>query len=165
MTNIFSRIRNALARRSPLLFGSDTLRSLYQSYSSIKPNNYAVLIDPMQEDKVLKYHQKYKHSDKGKFKAIEEQHRRREWKAKGNGITKEQWTEMCKKNNFECAICHKKPEKLEQDHIFPLSKGGLHSIENIQPLCGKCNRKKGNKLTDGYTVKKAATVRFNPENL
>jgi 5-methylcytosine-specific restriction endonuclease McrA len=31
------------------------------------------------------------------------------------------------------------------DHIVPLSKGGLHSYENVQTLCSSCNSQKGNR--------------------
>jgi HNH endonuclease len=35
---------------------------------------------------------------------------------------------------------------LEMDHIQPFSKGGPSTIDNLQPLCGPCNKKKGNRL-------------------
>jgi hypothetical protein len=38
------------------------------------------------------------------------------------------------------------PEGYEVDHIIPISKGGLHSIENLQYLTISENRKKSNKI-------------------
>lgn len=35
---------------------------------------------------------------------------------------------------------------MTKDHITPKSKGGKNRIENYQPMCEKCNSKKGNKL-------------------
>lgn len=36
------------------------------------------------------------------------------------------------------------------DHIIPKSKGGQKHIDNLQPMCSKCNCEKGNKLEDVY---------------
>ncbi len=44
-----------------------------------------------------------------------------------------------------CAHCGSR-EKLEYDHIIPVSKGGSNSQRNIELLCEKCNRKKSNKI-------------------
>lgn len=35
---------------------------------------------------------------------------------------------------------------LEVDHIIPISKGGITSADNLQTLCWRCNRAKGNKI-------------------
>jgi hypothetical protein len=35
---------------------------------------------------------------------------------------------------------------LEVDHVIPLSKGGLSTLENLQTLCWRCNRAKSNKV-------------------
>lgn len=38
------------------------------------------------------------------------------------------------------------PAGYEVDHIYPLSKGGLHTLENLQYLTIHENRKKSNKI-------------------
>ena len=34
---------------------------------------------------------------------------------------------------------------MEFDHVLPLSKGGKTTVENLQILCRRCNRAKGNR--------------------
>jgi len=54
-----------------------------------------------------------------------------------------------------CQLCHTpidlsiKPPKLDSleiDHIYPVSKGGLHALDNLQASHKKCNMKKTNKV-------------------
>lgn len=49
-----------------------------------------------------------------------------------------------------CAFCGKpegrsRRDKLDRDHLIPLSKGGKAVRNNIIPACSKCNRGRGNK--------------------
>jgi 5-methylcytosine-specific restriction endonuclease McrA len=44
-----------------------------------------------------------------------------------------------------CTYCGSS-DKIEIDHIVPLSKGGRHSIGNLTPACRMCNASKGNKF-------------------
>ncbi len=44
-----------------------------------------------------------------------------------------------------CFVCGTRDE-IQVDHIVPLSRGGRHSIGNLQPLCAKHNAQKGAKL-------------------
>jgi len=54
-------------------------------------------------------------------------------------------TSVWRRDNAKCVECGAK-EKLEYDHIIPLSKGGANTERNIQLLCEKCNRKKGSNI-------------------
>jgi 5-methylcytosine-specific restriction endonuclease McrA len=56
-----------------------------------------------------------------------------------------EWGAMLDRCGYACAICGK-VGKVAIDHIVPISKGGDHNIENLQPLCQSCNSRKSNKL-------------------
>lgn len=65
-----------------------------------------------------------------------------------------EWEILKRQYGYICPIClQKEPNiKLTEDHIIPLSKGGVDFIENIQPLCLKCNMKKSAKLIDKIQI-------------
>ena len=46
-----------------------------------------------------------------------------------------------KRDGFQCCYCGS-VQNLEIDHIHPLSHGGSNKVENLQLLCGTCNRQK-----------------------
>lgn len=46
---------------------------------------------------------------------------------------------------YECAKCGS-TERLEIDHIIPVSRGGGNEYGNLQVLCKTCNLKKSNKI-------------------
>jgi hypothetical protein len=50
-----------------------------------------------------------------------------------------------KRDKQSCVNCGSQ-ENLEFDHNIPYSKGGSNTINNIQILCLKCNRRKSNKI-------------------
>jgi len=50
-----------------------------------------------------------------------------------------------RRDNGKCVGCGSQ-EKLEYDHIIPVSKGGSNTERNIQLLCEKCNRQKSARI-------------------
>lgn len=56
------------------------------------------------------------------------------------------WLFLLKKYE-SCLSCGTK-ERLEADHVVPLSKGGDNSLGNLQVLCRSCNSSKGIKVID-----------------
>ena len=50
-----------------------------------------------------------------------------------------------RRDGGKCVKCGGR-EKLEFDHIIPLSKEGSNTVRNIELLCEKCNRTKGDKI-------------------
>jgi 5-methylcytosine-specific restriction endonuclease McrA len=78
------------------------------------------------------------------------QNRRARESGAGGSFTEQEWLVLKHKYNNTCICCGKKePEiKLQADHVIPVSKGGTSYIDNVQPLCGKCNRIKAGKTID-----------------
>lgn len=52
-----------------------------------------------------------------------------------------------KRDGYRCCRCGRSEyqDDLEIDHIKPISKGGKSTYENLQTLCSRCNKEKGNK--------------------
>lgn len=56
--------------------------------------------------------------------------------------------QLINSNGATCALCGKSIETMKDctiDHIIPVSKGGLTTIENCQLAHRNCNLRKGNK--------------------
>jgi 5-methylcytosine-specific restriction endonuclease McrA len=84
-------------------------------------------------------------------KSVAATNRRRALKLAADGShTEDEWQELKAFYNFKCLRCGKhEPEiKLTRDHVVPLTKGGSDSIDNIQPLCARCNSKKNHRHMD-----------------
>ncbi|HEY5865103.1 MAG TPA: HNH endonuclease [Candidatus Tectomicrobia bacterium] len=59
-----------------------------------------------------------------------------------NDLTAAQWEEIKVAYDHRCVYCGRKMQRLTQDHITPLSKGGMHTASNIVPACRSCNSRK-----------------------
>jgi 5-methylcytosine-specific restriction endonuclease McrA len=64
--------------------------------------------------------------------------------------TKDEWEAM-RLFFGECVKCGNK-EDLVKDHITPIYQGGSDGLENLQPLCRKCNASKGADSTDYRSI-------------
>lgn len=65
----------------------------------------------------------------------------------GGRVTADDWRELLELLGTACLKC-KAETKPTQDHITPLSKGGMHHPTNLQPLCRKCNERKQASIAD-----------------
>jgi len=74
---------------------------------------------------------------------------RRRAKIKGasiNDFTTGDWNDLQIEHDYRCAYCGDQPERLERDHVIPLSRGGNHTKSNIVPSCRSCNAVKNDRL-------------------
>ena len=70
----------------------------------------------------------------------------RRYKTEGH-FTYASWCNLISIYNNKCLCCGKS-NYLLPDHIIPAALGGTNNIDNIQPLCEKCNIRKRQKSTD-----------------
>lgn len=68
--------------------------------------------------------------------------RARKQNAPRHDLTAAQWKAIKEHYGHRCVYCGRKMQRLTQDHIIPLSKGGTHTVQNVVPACLSCNSKK-----------------------
>lgn len=77
---------------------------------------------------------------------------RRRARLHGNGgsYTAAEWRALCAKYDHRCLACGQQEPaiQLTVDHVVPIVHGGSNNIDNIQPLCFKCNQAKRTKTID-----------------
>jgi 5-methylcytosine-specific restriction endonuclease McrA len=61
-------------------------------------------------------------------------------------------SKICANSRGRCLCCGTRLT-LTADHVIPLSEGGTHAVDNIQPLCRECNSRK-HTLTVDFRRKK-----------
>ena len=60
-------------------------------------------------------------------------------------VTQKELNELIKNSNNICFWCDEYTEMIHIDHIYPLSKSGGHTINNLCISCPPCNLRKSNK--------------------
>jgi 5-methylcytosine-specific restriction endonuclease McrA len=63
--------------------------------------------------------------------------------ASGGSFTGTEWRALVDRFDGRCVCCGSKPDALTADHVIAVSRGGANVINNIQPLCMRCNISKG----------------------
>lgn len=67
-------------------------------------------------------------------------------------ITVESLKLLIEKQKYRCIYCEKDLRETEKhlDHIIPISKGGIHSIKNVQWVCKDCNLSKKDEISERW---------------
>jgi len=61
-----------------------------------------------------------------------------------NALVRKQVYELCGSRCLSCGTS----ENIEIDHVMPVSLGGSNDLDNLQPLCHRCNSKKAGRYID-----------------
>jgi len=95
------------------------------------------------------YQREYGKANRDKLTSYTNNRRARKLLAKGSH-TEQEWQELKARYDYRCLCCgRQEPEiKLTRDHVRPLIFGGNDFIDNIQPLCARCNSKKNLRHVD-----------------
>lgn len=82
---------------------------------------------------------------------VDEQNRRARLKSSGGVLSKNLPQILYEKQKGKCVYCHiSLKDGFDMDHIMPIFLGGKNVDENIQLLCGTCNRSKHSKHPVDY---------------
>ena len=84
----------------------------------------------------------YQRAHPEQIAAYKAKRRARKSGASVNDLTVAQWHEILAAYAHRCVYCGRKMQRLTQDHIIPLAKGGTHTFSNVVPACRSCNAKK-----------------------
>ncbi|MEI8377960.1 MAG: HNH endonuclease [bacterium] len=57
------------------------------------------------------------------------------------------------RDDYTCQYCGKQHKHMTLDHVFPKSRGGDYSWENIVTACPECNQKKANRTPEEAGMK------------
>jgi 5-methylcytosine-specific restriction endonuclease McrA len=121
----------------------------YYIANKSKINKYCKNWRTENKEWVREYKYNLNHTENGRIMKKNRDHRRRmqiEVTPERHRITVREWNQILYEYNNICPRCGCKfddENPATMDHVKPLSKGGEHVYDNIQPLCHSCNSAKG----------------------
>lgn len=98
-------------------------------------------------ERAAAYNREYRKNNPEKLSFHSSQYQDRKRSNGGGGFTLVQWLELCERFGNVCLCCGCSGP-LTVDHVIPISLGGPHQLDNVQPLCKPCNSKKHAKAID-----------------
>lgn len=120
----------------------------------------------LNEGRLRQYQVEWRQNNKEQFSGYMREARQRRINAEGF-TTEEQWRKIvqfyCPDN--KCLKCGQEfvrsiqNRKITQDHVIPISRGGTHWPDNIQPLCYACNCSKSDHNADDFRPDKGEFAR------
>lgn len=93
-------------------------------------------------DKSRRNRRRYVLTHTAQVKAGVAAYRARKYGAAVCDLSAAQWQEIKAAYGSRCVYCGRKMQRLTQDHLTPLRKGGNHTASNVVPACQSCNNKK-----------------------
>ena len=112
-----------------------------EKYNKVQKENYK-----QNKTSILKRNKKYKQTEKGKLSVFIANKKRRVLRVstEDGTITSKSLITLKILQNNKCAYC--KYEliigQIHLDHVIPISRGGIHSLNNVVWSCSTCNMKK-----------------------
>lgn len=115
----------------------------YREENKDRLTDYQIKYREDNRERKVEFNRQYREDNKEYFRSYQQKRKSFERNLPST-LTTNQWRHARSYFNHGCAYCGRK-RKLEQDHFWPLSKGGGYTATNIIPACRSCNSSKHNK--------------------
>lgn len=119
-------------------------RSMPENKKHEKEYKKEYCLIPKNKEHIREHNKQYRKNNPNKILTYHAQRRSLKARASTISFTKEEYFDRMSVFNFSCAYCGGPWE--HDDHVIPLSKGGLNVLANLRPACAHCNLSKGSKL-------------------
>lgn len=114
--------------------------STFQQYGMVEVIDDVLTIPNWDKYQTLDAYERKKERDR--IYQRERREKQRKLISVNGSYTLDEFLNLQKQFNFECAYCGSK-EEITPDHVVPIAKNGSTTIDNIVPCCRRCNSSKG----------------------